>query len=96
MKIVKTLGYIVLAIVVLALIIGAILPTHYEFERSTDINASKEAVFAAVNDLRTWEQWGPWNKEDTTMVMSFGDVTTGVGASYSWTSQNSGDGKMTI
>ena len=96
MKIVKTLGFLILGLLALALIIGAFQPTHFEYERSTDINASKEAIFAKINDLKSFEEWGPWKQEDTTMQITYGEKTEGLGASYSWSGEKSGNGTLTV
>lgn len=96
MKILKTIGFIVLALVALMLIIGLFQPTDFKYERDTTINASKEAVFATLNDFKTWEEWGPWQQEDPTMEVTYGEKTVGEGASYNWTSENSGNGTITI
>jgi len=96
MKIIKTIGLVLLAIIALALIVGAILPTHFEYERTAEINAPKGIIFEKINDLKTWEDWGPWKAEDPTMDITFGDVSEGLGASYSWTGEKSGKGKLTV
>ncbi len=96
MKIVKILGFVLVGLLALALIIGAFQPTHFEFESSAEIDASKEVVFSKIDNIRSWEEWGPWKAEDPTMAVVYGETTTGLGASYSWTSENSGDGSMTI
>ena len=96
MKILKTLGFLILGLIALALIIGAFQPTHYEYESSVDINASKDIIFSKINDLKTWEDWGPWKEEDPTIQMTFGEKTEGLGASYSWDGETSGKGKVTV
>ncbi len=96
MKILKIIGFVLLSVIALALIIGAILPTHLEYERSADINAPKEVIFAKLNDMKAWEDWGPWKEEEPTMEITYGEKTEGVGASYSWTTESSGGGTMTI
>ena len=96
MKTIKILGLLVLGLVALILVIGAFQPTRVEFQRSTDIHASKEIVFAKVNDLTSYEEWGPWKEEDPTIKTTYGKITQGLGASYSWTSEESGSGTMTI
>ncbi|MBK9015622.1 MAG: hypothetical protein IPM82_17005 [Saprospiraceae bacterium] len=58
MEILKKIGIVLLALLVLALVAAAFMPKHFEYERSTDINASKEVVFGIVNDLKTQETWG--------------------------------------
>lgn len=96
MKILKTLGFLLVGLIALTLIIGAFQPTHIEYERSTNIDATKEDIFVKINDLRTFEEWGPWKQEDPTMKMTYADKTEGLGASYSWTSEDSGSGAMTV
>ncbi len=95
MKVLKTIGIVLLALVALWLIAAAIMPKHFEYERSTNINAPKELVFSIIDDVKTQEVWGPWRKEDPTIKATYSEKTTGVGASYSWTSENSGNGTST-
>ncbi len=96
MKILKKIGIALLALLALGLLVAAFLPKHFEYERSTDINASKEVVFGIVNDLKTQDVWGPWKKQDSTIQNTFNEVASGVGQVSSWTSKNSGDGTQTI
>ncbi len=97
MKIVKKL---LIAIVVLALLlvgIGFLLPQKYGVERSLAISAPPETVFDHVNHLQKNEAWSPWAASDPTIKTTYSSsVAQGVGAWYSWTSENSGDGKLTI
>lgn len=96
MKVLKTIGIVLLALVAIWLIAAAIMPKHFEYERSTDINASKDLVFSIIDDVKTMNEWGPWQAEDPTIKTTFGEKTTGVGASYSWTSKKSGSGSSTV
>jgi hypothetical protein len=96
MKILKNL---VVAMVVLAVVlagIGLLLPRAYKVERSALIQAPVEVVFDQVNDLKKNENWSPWKAADPTVKISYGEITAGVGASNSWTSEKSGEGTMTI
>ncbi len=68
-------------------------PSDYDVARSKIINQPISKVFNTVNNLKTWEDWGPWHDEDSTIVVSYGDKTVGVGASDSWTSKD-GPGAM--
>ncbi len=96
MGILKKILFVILGIIALGLLVAAFLPKHYEYERSIDINASKEVVFNIVNDLKTQETWGPWGKEDPTIKNTYNEVPAGVGQVSSWTSEGSGNGKQTI
>ncbi|HEY0707883.1 MAG TPA: SRPBCC family protein [Polyangia bacterium] len=72
-------------------------PATYHVERSTTIKAPPEAVFAAVSDLKTFNQWSPWDKRDPNMKKTFTPNTSGVGASYEWQGNKEvGSGRMTV
>ena len=77
----------------LVLVLGLIMPNDFQMERYTTIDASRNAIFAKINDIKTWEEWGPW-MSDETMEVSYGDITVGEGATYSWTSQDMGNGSF--
>ncbi len=96
MRIIKRIGILLLALIVLALIAAAIMPKHFAYERSASINAPKEVVFSIVNDLKTQETWGPWKKGDPTIQNTYNEVASGVGQKTAWTSEKSGNGSQTI
>lgn len=73
-----------LAAVIGISIYGALLKSNYDFHRSRIINSPAEVIFDDVNDFKNWENWSPWLEKDPTMVTSFKDTTSGVGATYSW------------
>jgi hypothetical protein len=93
MKFLRTL----LIVVVIALIGGIIYvisqPDGYEVSRSRMMPVPVDMAFNTVNDLKTYEVWGPWHEEDTTIVVTYGKKTVGVGAMDTWTSAE-GPGKM--
>ena len=92
----KYLKYLLILLVVLVLLgfgYVAIQPSDYDVTRSKVIKAPVSKVFNTVNDLKTWEKWGPWHDEDSTIVVTHGDKSVGVGANNSWTSKD-GPGKM--
>lgn len=92
----KFLKYLLLFLVVViagAVIYVSVQPTEYDVSRSKVIKAPINIAFNTVNDLKSWEKWGPWHEEDTTIVVTYGDKTSGLGASNSWTSKD-GPGSM--
>ena len=95
MKIVKWIVIFLLVLAVLFVIIGLSLPDRGAVERSVLIKAPVAVVFENVNDLRNHEKWDPWQASDKTMKITYGPVTAGKGASYSWTSVE-GTGIQTI
>lgn len=48
---------------------GYILPSHYALERTIQIQAPIQNVFETVSDLQTWKQWNPWFQTGTMEVV---------------------------
>ena len=82
-----------LAVVFISLLlIGLILPGTWEVERSLEMPAVPQQVFAYVNDVSLWEAWTDWPEA---AAERFGP-STGVGAGRSWNDPEFGDGVFTI
>ena len=96
MKALKIIVIILLVLFGAYCIWMATLPSEYKVERSTVIDAPPAQVYAVVSDFKTWEDWDPWNRRDSTIEHEFGETSQGVGAMYSWTSKNSGAGTQEI
>lgn len=78
--------------------VGLMLPDRVHIERSTDINASADKVFALVNNFREFNKWSPWAKLDPDTQYTFSGPDSGVGAMMSWqsTHANVGSGSQRI
>lgn len=92
----RALKYILLFLLIL--IIGgsiyiATLKADYNIKSTRLIKVPIEVVFEEINDFKNWNNWGPWLEMDSTIVASFPKITSGVGASYSWTGKE-GNGSM--
>lgn len=96
MNIVKLIFTIILAFFLMALSVSLFIPSSYKVERSTIMKAPVETVFDHVNDLRKNELWSPWQAQDATMEIEYGDIVKGLGAAYSWTSEQMGEGSLRI
>lgn len=98
MKTLKRIGVILLAIIVLLVVISFLLPGKIHVERSAEIKAPAQVVFAQVNNLRNWNLWMPYNKIDPDMKIEYTGPEEGTGAGYSWTSEHEsvGNGKLSI
>lgn len=96
MKILKGLGVALAVLFGAYVLYNATLDGHYEVSRKTVMNAKPETVSAIVSEFRNWPQWSIWFERDSTMVATFGEKTSGVGAHYSWVSTTQGNGSMTI
>jgi effector-binding domain-containing protein/uncharacterized protein YndB with AHSA1/START domain len=97
----KALKIVLLTLVIIiggACIWLATLPSQFEVRRETTINAPIEVVFGIINDFEEWKEWSPWSRRDSTLEITYGSITKGNGASYSWVGDPklSGEGSMTI
>ncbi len=82
-----------LAVVFTSLIlIGLILPGTWAVERSLEMPAAPEQVFAYVNDVARWDAWTDWPEA---AAERFGPPA-GVGAGRRWNDAEFGDGVFTI
>ena len=79
-----------------SLVLFANCADEYNLDRSIVIKAPVAVVFENVNNLKKNEAWSPWMAEDPTMKVTYNDIAAGVGASSSWTSEDSGEGSQTI
>ena len=83
------------ALLVAVVVAGLVMPTTYAIEKEITIDATPAEIHAYVGDLKKWPEWTAWEQEDDPIETTYGEKTTGVGASQSWTSKD-GDGKLTI
>lgn len=83
-------------LVVIVLIIGFLMPGKIEISKSIGINAPPEYAFEEINELKNNPKWSYWNNLYKDMTVSYGDITSGVGAVSEWDGPESGKGKMTI
>lgn len=85
-----------LALVVILVLLGFLMPGKIEVSRSIAINAPAEYSFEEVNNLQNWEKWSYWHSLDTTMQLEYSTPRLGAGAFYVWKSEAMGNGKATI
>lgn len=85
------------AIVLLVVLSGFLLPTTWNVERSVTIDSGPERIYPLVSDLRRWPQWVAWTREsDPTLTHTFGGAPQGDGAVMEWRSDRMGRGQLTI
>lgn len=90
------LGLIAIAIVVI-LAIAATKPATFTIRRTTDVDASPEAVFPLISDFRKWREWSPYEDKDPELKRTFSGAEAGTGAVYQWDgNKNVGTGRMEI
>lgn len=96
MKILKYLFFLLLIFIIGASIYIATKDGKFQVEEQQLIMGPQEVVFNEVNDLTTWKYWEPWSQETDDMIVEYGAKTKGEGASYSWNSEEMGNGSVTI
>lgn len=94
MAILKKVLLGLVALVVLLIVIGFLLPRTFKVVRSVEIAAPMEKVYPLVYDPKAWARWGVWSRRDPGMTMTYTGTPAGVGAKWSWKSKAEGDGTM--
>ncbi|MGL2986736.1 SRPBCC family protein [Flavobacterium sp. RSSA_27] len=94
MQIVKYLFLLFLLSIVATTIFVATQKGEFQLERSKVINSPKAAVFNYINDFQNWPDFNTWMLEDENLKMSYTSITSGNGASCSWTGAD-GTGDIT-
>jgi len=84
MKVLKRLLFGIVAIVVVLLVIGFLLPRTRHVERSVDIDAPACVVFAQVNGFGNFNDWSPFVAVMPDATYSFAGPDFGVGAKITW------------
>ncbi|MDP5171096.1 MAG: SRPBCC family protein [Bacteroidia bacterium] len=85
-----------LGVLFLLFAISYILPEESVVERQTTIEAPAELIYSLLIDLQKWPEWSPFHAMDPDMKVSYGSITKGVGATYSWTGPVIGEGAYEI
>jgi uncharacterized protein YndB with AHSA1/START domain len=97
-RIIKSLIWLLVAIVVGLVGGGYVLPSTAVVQRQIVINAPPEKVFAIVGNMKRFNEWSPWFGMDPKAQYTFEGPETGVGQIMRWTSNdpNVGNGSQTI
>ncbi len=98
MRVIKRIVLVLVAIVGLAIIVGLLLPSTAQIQRSITITAPPCTVWAVVNDLGQFNEWSPWFERDPATVYTFSGPRRGVGAAMTWASDSPevGSGRQEI
>ncbi len=93
----KTIGIIVLVMLVAVLVIAGTKPDTFLVQRSATIKAPPERIYAFLDDFHRWGAWSPWEKMDPAMKRAYSGAASGVGAAYAWDGNRKvGQGRMEI
>ena len=89
--------YGLVVLIGILLVVIAMRPDAFRYERTVKINAPASVVYAHIIDFRKWEPWSPWEKMDPKVQRVYGGAPTGVGSTYHWKGdRNVGEGEMQI
>ena len=87
---------ILAALIAAAMIIPAILPSHFNVEREIIINSPREDAFSYLVNLESWQEWSPWLAQEPTAEHSFHGTPGVVGSYTQWNGEVIGAGKQTL
>ncbi len=94
---IKTLAAVVAVAIAAILAMAALKPATFRIQRSIDIKAPPQTIFALIDNLHHWQSWSPFEKKDPEMKRTFSGVDSGVGAAYAWEgNRDIGKGHMEI
>ena len=84
------------AVVALLLIVAATRPDSFRITRTAVIKARAPKIFALIDDLRSFNNWNPYERKDPSAKGSYSGPARGVGAAYAWSGRKAGAGRMEI
>jgi hypothetical protein len=82
----RLLFRVLLILLILLAVIGLLLPSSAQVERSTLIDAPASAIFPHLNSMRAFHAWSPWSDIDPDTQYGFEGPDQGVGSRMSWQS----------
>ena len=74
----------IVAILLLVLGIGYLLPDAWQVERSVVIRAPAASIFPHLNSLKQWRDWTVWHRQQTELQIEYSGPDAGVGATSRW------------
>jgi hypothetical protein len=95
-RVVQIILVAVVGSLLVLVVMGLLMPSHYRAQRSLLINAPASAVHPWVEDLHRWPTWANWNRVDPSLTTTYSDVEKGLGAGEAWHSERAGSGTRQI
>jgi len=83
----KTILLGLVALVILLVIGGLLLPSSVQVQRKIAIDAPPPAVFEVVNSFKRFNEWSPWYELDPAARYVYSGPEKGVGARFEWQSE---------
>ena len=97
MKFLKGLLVVVIILVIAVVIMGMSADSEYRVERTVNIDACYGDVYAKISDFHSWNEWGPWAKNDPDCKYTYEGNVAEVGMKSMWFGdpELTGSGSMT-
>lgn len=98
MKILKTLGALLLIAIAIVTILIMVLPVKQMLVRTTVINAKPATVYEYLSKLSNFNKWSVWSQNDSSMINTITGTDGTLGAINTWKGDSalSGEGKIEI
>jgi len=96
MKYLKYLLFLLLAIIAIGVLLSFIGPKNLNVVETTEVNAPDGVIYNLVNNLEEMALWNEWTLSDSTIKTTYNEISDGVGAGSSWTSDMTGAGTQEI
>lgn len=96
MKAFKIIGAVVCVFIVILIIVVTMQPSEAHLEKSIVINATPEAIFPYVSNLKKFTEWSPWDKMDPEVKHTFEGTEGTVGSKMNWDGPKTDTGSMWV
>lgn len=88
--------FLFIGLVIAVLVIGAIMPSRYNVEKTTLINKPVGEVMSKVGNLNYYANWNPWQQMDPSSAKTVTGQPKTIDHKYSWHGKKIGVGSLTI
>jgi hypothetical protein len=92
----STIALLALAAIALLLAYAATRPDSFRIARTKVIKAPAHKLHAMINDLKSYNNWNPFERRDPSIQGSYSGPASGVGAAYAWHGRKVGGGSLEI
>jgi len=88
---------LLLAIILLLVIVGFLLPSKFHVERSIEVKSAPATIFPYLNNIQRWKDWTSLNEEkDFSLEMNYFGPRQGIGSGMEYMGDKLGSGKIEI
>jgi hypothetical protein len=96
MKTIAVAAILLVAAIAVILAYAATRPDRFRVARFADIKAPPEKIFPLINDLKSFNGWNPFDKQDPDIKGAYSGPQQGKGATYAFESRQAGTGSLEI